>query len=167
MRAFPSTAAALSLALTALVTPNLAQGRDLGAAIRPVMAPALPAQFCMGSDKVQYLSRVRMSAETARSNVAAAEAGLAEIRREQAAYAATVSRAQSPVIKAVNRGQMSEAANIAMLIGEFEAELETLPQTALELEAARTANQDLVGRLAELERRARAMSIATCPAEGS
>src|SRR5687768_9934908 len=115
MRILLSSAAALSLAVTALVTPDQAEARELGAAFRPVDVPALPAQFCMGSDKVQFLSRVRMGADIARANAELAEARIAELRHEQAAYAATVGRAQGPVIKAVNRGKMDEAARIAML----------------------------------------------------
>ena len=167
MRMLVSTAAALSLVLTALAAPSLAQAGDLGAGFRPVDVPPLPDRFCMGSDKVQFLSRVRMGAEVARNNVALAEQGLADIRREQAAYAATVGRAQGPVMKAVNRGRMDEAAHIAMLIGAFEAELDSLPHTAAELEAARTQNSDQAARLGALEARARAMPIASCPADGS
>jgi hypothetical protein len=167
MRTLLSSAAALSVALAALVTPNLAQAREPGAAFRPVDVPAVPERFCMGSDKVQFLSRVRMGAEVARANAALAEEGLADIRREQAAYAATVGRAQAPVIKAVNRGRMDEAARIAMLIGAFEAELDALPQTAAELEAALAQNNDHAAKLVALEARARAMPIASCPADGS
>jgi hypothetical protein len=160
-------AAALSLALATLVTPGLGAAQDLGAAFRPVDVPALPERFCMGSDKVQYLGRVRMNAETARSNLALAEQQLAAIPREQAAYAATVSRARGPVQRAVNAGQMGEAAPLAVLIGAFEAELDALPQMAAELETARAENSDRAARLSELEARARAMPVAACPADGS
>jgi hypothetical protein len=167
MRILLTSAAALSLALTALVTPDTGEARELGTAFRPVDVPALPAQFCMGSDKVQFLSRVRMNGETARANVALADEKIAEIAREQAAYAATVDRARGPVQRAVSQGRMDRAAHLALLIGEFEAELEALPASAAELEAARFDNRERAGQLAALETKARAMPVASCSAAGS
>lgn len=167
MRTPFTSAAPLGLALCALAGPGPAGAREPAAVFRPVDVPALPARFCMGSDKVQFLSRVRMGGDVARANAELAEARLAELRHEQAAYAATVDRAQAPAIKAVSRGKMDEAARIAMLIGEFEAELESMPHTLALLEAARAENRAQAARLGQLEARSRAMPVATCSADGS
>lgn len=152
--------ASLCLAGPALALPSASDAPS--AAFGAVEAPMLPARFCAPEEKAAFLSRVRLAGATARENAAEAMRLGAQARRERVAFASTVNQAQEPLRRATDRGDLEQAAKLAVLIGQFEAEADRLPTAWIALDRAAAQQQAMALRLDALEARAAALPTASC-----